>query len=339
MCVCVCVCVCVYSAAISQLLPNYTNGALNRWTTEEDHRCLSQTYGPNFTSGWYTAWYTNSAVPLTAGLCAYERFHFVLRRWFLQPRYISFDYICTDSSEEVGSVGCGFIFAFDFFFPSWFLSTPCCACSLVYICMRMCVRACVLAGLCGCAQTTLCVNSSLAVGGQTPCACVCVCVDWWGHSGVPGLLTTSPSPLSPLDSCSSPPIALFHPRLIWQPGRRRAGSESHRGTLLIFKHHTRASFLLPPPPRPLSRHLVSLLSPRLSLLPARSRSSSPQFCLRFNFYPPHSSSSRWDPERTTPVMQDTLSFLFCTRLLFIWIWAHQFSMVSFIWTYFTSRIL
>lgn len=104
---------------------------------------------------------------------------------------------------------------------------------------------------------------------------------------MPGLLTTSPSPLSPLDSCSSPPIALFHPRLIWQPGRRRAGSESHRGTLLIFKHHTHASFLLPPPPPPppLSRHLVSLLCPRLSLLPARSRSSSPQFCLRFNFLP------------------------------------------------------
>lgn len=63
---------------------------------------------------------------------------------FLQPRYISFDYICTDSSEEVGSVGCGFIFAFDFFFffLSWFLSTPCCACSLVCVCMRMCVRAC-----------------------------------------------------------------------------------------------------------------------------------------------------------------------------------------------------
>ena len=153
MCVCVCVCVCVYSAAISQLLPNYTNGALNRWTTEEDHRCLSQTYGPNFTSGWYTAWYTNSAVPLTAGLCAYERFHFVLRRWFLQPRYISFDYICTDSSEEVGSVGCGFIFAFDFFFsflvfeytllcvlPCVHLYENVCACVRVGRALRMCTN-------------------------------------------------------------------------------------------------------------------------------------------------------------------------------------------------------
>lgn len=170
---------------------------------------------------------------------------------FLQPRYISFDYICTDSSEEVGSVGCGFIFAFDFFFFFSFLVFE-----YTLLCVLPCVRlhenvcACVLAGLCGCAQTTLCVNSSLAVGGQTPCVCVCVCVDWWGHSGVPGLLTTSPSPLSPLNSCSSPTIALFHPRLIWQPGRRRAGSESHRGTLLIFKHHTHASFLLPPPPPP-----------------------------------------------------------------------------------------
>lgn len=97
---------------------------------------------------------------------------------FLQPRYISFDYICTDSSEEVGSVGCGFIFALDFFFFFSFLVFE-----YTLLCVLPCVRlhenvcACVLAGLCGCAQTTLCVNSSLAVGGQTPCVCVCVCVD------------------------------------------------------------------------------------------------------------------------------------------------------------------
>ena len=148
------------------------------------------------------------------------------------------------------------------------------------------------------------------------------------------------------------PFSPFSPRLLFLPSHRSVPSsfnlaagakesgerESPRDTAHLQTSH---SCLLPPssPPRPLSRHLVSLLSPRLSLLPARSRSSSPQFCLRFNFYPPPSSSSRWDPERTTPVMQDTLSFLFCTRLLFIWIWAHQFSMVSFIWTYFTSRIL
>lgn len=41
---CVRVRVCVYSTAISQLLPNYTNGALNRWRMEEDFT-LSQTYG------------------------------------------------------------------------------------------------------------------------------------------------------------------------------------------------------------------------------------------------------------------------------------------------------
>ena len=122
----------------------------------------------------------NNAAPLTAGLCAYECVHFVLRRCFLQPRYISFDYICTDSSEEVGSVGCGFIFAFDLFFLFFFSFlvfeyTLLCVLPCVHLYENVC--ACMLAGLCGCAQTTLCVNSSLAVGGQTPRVCVCVCVD------------------------------------------------------------------------------------------------------------------------------------------------------------------
>lgn len=154
----------------------------------------------------------------------------------------------------------GLFLLLDLFYFSWFWSTPYCACSLVCVFVRMCVCLCVciLAELYGCAQTALCVNSSLAVGGgHTPvCVCVGVCVDWWGRSRVPGLLTTPPLPLFP-------PIALFHPRLIWQRRRRRAGAR-------VTKGHCSSSNITLMPLFPLSRHLVSLLCPHLSLLPARS---------------------------------------------------------------------
>lgn len=84
----VCVCVCAYSAAISQLLPNYTNGALNRWTTEVDFPRPSMSVTNIRTELYVRLIYCtradkqNNAAPLTAGLCAYERVHFVLRRCF-----------------------------------------------------------------------------------------------------------------------------------------------------------------------------------------------------------------------------------------------------------------
>ena len=152
------------------------------------------------------------------------------------------------------------------------LSTPCSACSLVCIYMRMCVY--ILAELYRCAQTTLCVNSSLLVGGRTPLCvslCVYVCVDWWGHSRVPGLLTTPPSPLP---SAPVPPSHRSVPSA-FNLAAKDSGSESHRGTLLIFKHHTHASF---PVLSPCLTTLPSLLPP-----PRSPHSSSPQFCLHFNF--------------------------------------------------------
>lgn len=92
------------------------------------------------------------------------------------------------------------------------------------------------------------------------------------------------------------PFSPFSPQLLFLPyhrsvpssfnlaaGAKESGErESPRDTAHLQTSH---SCLLPPSSPPLSCHLVSLLCPRLSLLPARSRSSSPQFCLRFNFLP------------------------------------------------------
>lgn len=55
-----------------------------------------------------------------------------------------------------------------------------------------------------------------------------------------------------------PPITLFHPRLIWQRRRRRAGARVTKG------HCTSSNITLS-----VSCHLVSLLCPHFSLLPVR----------------------------------------------------------------------
>lgn len=120
----------------------------------------------------------------------------------------------------------------------------------------MCV--CILAGLYGCAQTTLCVNSSLVVvvGGGIPlCVCVCVCVCWLMGSQQGARPTYTPSYTVLL---FLPPITLFHPRLIWQRRRRRAGARVTKG------HCTSSNITLS-----VSCHLVSLLCPHFSLLPVR----------------------------------------------------------------------
>lgn len=144
-------CVCAYSAAISQLLPNYTNGALNRWTTEVDFPRPSMSVTNIRTELYVRLIYCtradkqNNAAPLTAGLCAYERVHFVLRRCFfcsLDTYHLIIFAQIPQKKLGVLDVGLFLHLIFFFFFLSWFLSTPCCACSLVCICMRMCVRAC-----------------------------------------------------------------------------------------------------------------------------------------------------------------------------------------------------
>lgn len=134
----------------------------------------------------------------------------------------------------------------------------------------MCV--CILAGLYGCAQTTLCVNSSLVVvvvGGHTPvCLCVRVCVL------IDGVTAGCQAYLHPLLHCAPvPPSHHSVPSSFNLAAEaKESGSESHQGTLHIFKHHT---FRLL---SPCLFTLPSLLSPPRSL-----HSSSPHFCLRFNF--------------------------------------------------------
>lgn len=142
-------------------------------------------------------------------------------------------------------------------------------CGLPCVCLYKNSCMCILAEPCGCAQTTFCVNSSLAVGwGHTPvCACVCVllsaCVSMYVlidgvTAGCQAYLP--PPPLSP-PLLFLPPTALFHPRLIWQRRRRRAGAR-------VTKGHCSSSNIALMPLSPLSRHLVSLLCPHFSLLPA-----------------------------------------------------------------------
>lgn len=101
---------------------------------------------------------------------------------------------------------------------------------------------------------------------------------------------THPPRLSPLLPFL-PPIALFHPRLIWQRRRRRAGvTEGHCSSSNITLV-------------PLFPSLVTL-----SLYFALTYLSSPQFCLDFN-------SSPWFPSSPSHRLYNlgdanTLSFLF-----------------------------
>lgn len=101
---------------------------------------------------------------------------------------------------------------------------------------------------------------------------------------------THPPRLSPLLPFL-PPIALFHPRLIWQRRRRRAGvTEGHCSSSNITLV-------------PLFPSLVTL-----SLYFALTSLSSPQFCLDFN-------SSPWFPSSPSHRLYNlgdanTLSFLF-----------------------------
>lgn len=142
------------------------------------------------------------------------------------------------------------------------------------------LRVCILAQIYGCAQTTLCVNTSLVVGvGASTPVCVGVCVyvrvDWWGHSRVPGLLTTS-CLLVCLHSCSSLPTASVPSLFNLAAEAKGSGSASHQGTRLVFKGHAHASFS--PFSSPCLLTLPWLFSPPCSLI-----SSSPHFCLHFNF--------------------------------------------------------
>lgn len=142
---------------------------------------------------------------------------------------------------------------------------------LLWVYLPKNLLVCVLAEFNCCAQTTLCVNSSLVVGGIYPCVRFYVCVDWWGHSRVPGLLTTScfPLPSAPVPSshCSMP--ASFNLAVKAKENR----SKSHQGTLLFFKDHAYAP---PNPPSPRVFTLPSPFSPPcLAILPPCS--------LHFNF--------------------------------------------------------
>lgn len=119
-----------------------------------------------------------------------------------------------------------------------------------------------------------------------------------------------PRPLSP-PLLFLPPIALFHPRLIWQRRRRRAGARVTKGhcsssniTLMPLVPHlvtlslyfALTSLSLPARPVPPPRSFVSVLTSPASLV----------------FLP--LGDGAW---RTTWVMQDTLSFLlFCAPHFF-----------------------
>lgn len=174
---------------------------------------------------------------------------------------------------------------------------------LLWVYLPKNLLVCVLAEFNCCAQTTLCVNSSLVVGGIYPCVRFYVCVDWWGHSRVPGLLTTScfPLPSAPVPSshCSMP--ASFNLAVKAKENR----SKSHQGTLLFFKDHAYAP--------PIPRHLVSLLCPHPSPLPVL------QFFLpaAFILTSPVSLAvlTLWtesnERQKRTVMMQNTLSFYLC----------------------------
>lgn len=148
-----------------------------------------------------------------------------------------------------------------------------------------------------------------------------------------------PPPSRPLRSCSSPPIALFHPRLIWQWKAKESGErESPRDTAHLQTSHSCLSF-----PRLVTLSLYFALTSLSS--PARPIFSSPQFCLRFNFSRLPSSYSRRETGSVQPGWCKTLChfcfvlptffFLFCLN------WSSSTFSVFFFcfWTYLKSKIL
>lgn len=84
-------CVCVLRTIISQLLPNYTNGTLNRWRMEEDFArpSMSDTnIRRNFPCSWYTQFVhiNREHHPVKENTVCFS--------FIFQPRYVWFDYIC-----------------------------------------------------------------------------------------------------------------------------------------------------------------------------------------------------------------------------------------------------
>lgn len=141
--------------------------------------------------------------------------------------------------------------------------------------------ACILAQLYGCAQTTLCVNTSLVVGvGASTPACVSESVSMYVLiDGVTaGCQAYLQPPASSFASSPAPPSPRlrFHPCLIWQHRRRRAGARVTKGHGSSSKDTLMPLF--PPPSSPCLFTLPSLFSPPCSI-----SSSSPHFCLHFNF--------------------------------------------------------
>lgn len=120
--------------------------------------------------------------------------------------------------------------------------------------------------------------------------CVYVRVDWWGHSREPGLLTTSsfPFPSAPVPPSHRSAPSSFN----LAAEAKESGSESHQGTLPVFKHHTHASFsplsspclfilpsLLSPPPCSFVSVLTSPASPASPRLSHAERQSvQPRWC-------------------------------------------------------------
>lgn len=210
-------------------------------------------------------------------VCVCEDGEFIssFTRWYLHPRCISFQPTSLTNGNR----------AIFFFGLHWKLSiihilslSTLSSVFSVSVWTFLCV--CILAQIYGCAQTTLCVNTSLVVGvGASTPVCVGVCVyvrvDWWGRSRGPGLLTTS-CLLVCLLSCSSLPTASVPSLFNLAAEAMGSGSVSHQGTRLVFKGHAHASFCLLSSPCLFT--LSWLFSPPCSLV-----SSSPHFCLLFNF--------------------------------------------------------
>lgn len=142
------------------------------------------------------------------------------------------------------------------------------------------------------------------------CVCVCMYVLIDGvTAGCQAYLQPPPPSLSP----SAPTRLSNHSvpsSFNLAAETKESSNDSHRGTLLIFKHPTHDSFSL-------SHHLVSLLCPHLSpppLLPPPCN-----FVLGFNF--PASLPSPHSERRIvqTSAMQDTLSILFCVPFFFFFV--------------------
>lgn len=121
----------------------------------------------------------------------------------------------------------------------------------------------------------LCTNKPLCKhlisgggGGIHPCAwvsesvCLCTCWLMGSQQGARPTYNLLPPRLPPR-LLLPPPSLLFQPRLIWQQRRSGAGAP-------VTKGHCSSSKDTLMPPFPLPRHLVSLLCPHSSPLPARS---------------------------------------------------------------------